>query len=71
MIAKPPDVSAEAAEIAGRLRAAGLEDAASAVERASRVSQTDPLLAEEILRGAADDLMAQSPAYSYRRRTQT
>lgn len=69
MSPKPPDVSAEAAEIAGRLRAAGLEDAASAVERASRVSQTDPLLAEEILREAADDLMAQSPAYSYRSKT--
>lgn len=69
MSPKPPDVSAEAAEIAGRLRAAGLEDAASAVERASRVAKADPLLAEEILREAADDLMAQSPAYSYRSKT--
>jgi hypothetical protein len=57
----------EAAEIAERLEAAGLGDAAASVRRAARVAVTDPALAESILREAADDLMAQSPAYSRRR----
>ena len=69
MSAVPPDVPAETAEVAGRLRAAGLDDAAEAVERAARVMKTDPKLAEDILRQASDDLMARVPAYSYRRKT--
>jgi hypothetical protein len=64
MTVRIPGVADEAAEIATRLRDAGLEDAANAVERASRISKTDPALAESILREAADDLMARSPAYS-------
>ncbi len=68
MIAKPhADVLRESAEIADRLEAAGLEDAAASVRRAADLAATDPALAEDILREAADDLMARSPAYSYRR----
>jgi hypothetical protein len=62
------DISPEMAEIADRLEAARLRDAAASVRRAARVVKTDPLLAEEILREAADDIMAMSPAYSYRRK---
>jgi hypothetical protein len=70
MIAKSREgIPAEAAEIADRLEAAGLDDAAASVRRAARVARTDPALAESILREAADDLMARSPAYSHRRKT--
>jgi len=37
------------------------------VRRAARAAKTDPALAESILREAADDLMARSPAYSRRK----
>lgn len=68
IIRQDGDIPAEAAEIADHLEAAGLDDAAASVRRAARVAGTDPALAESILREAADDLMAQSPAYSYRRK---
>jgi hypothetical protein len=69
IIRQTGDIPAEAAEIADRLEAAGLDDAAASVRRAARAAKTDPALAESILREAADDLMARSPAYSYRRKT--
>jgi hypothetical protein len=56
---------AEAAEIADRLEAAGLDDVAASVRRAVRAAKTDPALAESILREAADDLMARSLIYSH------
>jgi len=68
IIRQDGDIPAEAAEIADRLEAAGLDDAAASVRRAARVAKTDPSLAEDILRQAADDIMARSPAFSYRRR---
>jgi hypothetical protein len=69
MTAKVPDVSEASAEIADRLEAAGLGDAAAKVRTAARVAATDPALAEDLLREAADGIMEMNPAYSYRRKT--
>jgi hypothetical protein len=66
--ARSPDVSAEAAELAALLRAAGMDDVAAKVSEAAEVARADPARAEAMLREASDALMAQVPAYSYRRK---
>lgn len=68
MIAKPhEDVPGEIAEIADRLQAAGLGDAAARAREAAEAARTDPERARAILQEASDALMAQVPAYSHRR----
>jgi hypothetical protein len=67
--ARSPDVSAEAAELASLLLAAGLADVAERVSEAAEAARTDPVHAEALLREASDAVMARVPAYSYRRKT--
>jgi hypothetical protein len=62
----PPDPGALAlaAEMAARLRAAGLDDAAAQVDEAAAEAARDPERAAQMMGAAAEALMAQVPAYS-------
>lgn len=62
-----PDFLVHADEIAGRLLAAGLDEAARQVCEAAEVGRRDPGRAAEMLHEAAAGIMAQVPAYSHRR----